>query len=184
MGLSAFSISEIADKLTVTGYHDSMPGAGTFKKEGNSYAFVAGEDIIFRHFEGAGAVAASSLSKLQREAGPAATRCLRLRIVHLERCADKIINEIDLRTGHVIDRDRIDQDHCAIAADDEIVSCPGAIHVKLVLKAGAATALNAHSQHRASWLTFEDVADPPRCPFADRDTRAHSFPFQADPIGR
>lgn len=46
MGLSAFSISEIADKLTVTGYHDSMPGAGTFKKEGNSYAFVAGEEII------------------------------------------------------------------------------------------------------------------------------------------
>jgi hypothetical protein len=38
---SAFSISEIADKLTVTGYHDSMPGAGIFKKEGNSYAFVA-----------------------------------------------------------------------------------------------------------------------------------------------
>jgi len=30
----------IADKLTVTGYHYSMPGAGTFKKDGSGYAFV------------------------------------------------------------------------------------------------------------------------------------------------
>lgn len=30
----------IADKLTVTGYHYSMPGAGTIKKDGNGYAFV------------------------------------------------------------------------------------------------------------------------------------------------
>src|SRR5262245_8153784 len=30
----------IADKLTVTGYHYSMPGAGTFKKDGNGYVFI------------------------------------------------------------------------------------------------------------------------------------------------
>jgi glyoxylase-like metal-dependent hydrolase (beta-lactamase superfamily II) len=30
----------IAEKLTVTGYHYSMPGAGTFKKDGSGYAFV------------------------------------------------------------------------------------------------------------------------------------------------
>ena len=30
----------IADKLTVTGYHYSMPGAGTIKKDGNGYAFI------------------------------------------------------------------------------------------------------------------------------------------------
>ncbi len=30
----------IADKATVTGYHYSMPGAGTFKKDGSGYAFV------------------------------------------------------------------------------------------------------------------------------------------------
>jgi glyoxylase-like metal-dependent hydrolase (beta-lactamase superfamily II) len=30
----------VADKLTVTGYHYSMPGAGTFKKDGSGYAFV------------------------------------------------------------------------------------------------------------------------------------------------
>jgi glyoxylase-like metal-dependent hydrolase (beta-lactamase superfamily II) len=30
----------IAENLTVTGYHYSMPGAGTFKKDGSGYAFV------------------------------------------------------------------------------------------------------------------------------------------------
>jgi glyoxylase-like metal-dependent hydrolase (beta-lactamase superfamily II) len=30
----------IADKLTVTGYHFGMPGAGTIKKDGKGYAFV------------------------------------------------------------------------------------------------------------------------------------------------
>ena len=30
----------IADKLTVAGYHYSMPGAGTFKKDGNGYVFI------------------------------------------------------------------------------------------------------------------------------------------------
>jgi glyoxylase-like metal-dependent hydrolase (beta-lactamase superfamily II) len=30
----------IADKMTVTGYHYSMPGAGTFKKDGNGYVFI------------------------------------------------------------------------------------------------------------------------------------------------
>ncbi len=30
----------IADKLTVAGYHYSMPGAGTIKKDGNGYAFI------------------------------------------------------------------------------------------------------------------------------------------------
>jgi len=30
----------IADKLTVAGYHYSMPGAGTIKKDGNGYVFI------------------------------------------------------------------------------------------------------------------------------------------------
>ncbi|MFZ0984879.1 MAG: MBL fold metallo-hydrolase [Pseudolabrys sp.] len=30
----------IADKLIVTGYHYSMPGAGTIKRDGNGYVFV------------------------------------------------------------------------------------------------------------------------------------------------
>jgi len=31
----------IADKLIVAGFHYSMPGAGTFKRDGNDYAFVS-----------------------------------------------------------------------------------------------------------------------------------------------
>lgn len=31
----------IADKVTVTGYHYGMPGAGTFAKDGNGYVFTA-----------------------------------------------------------------------------------------------------------------------------------------------
>ena len=30
----------VADKITVTGYHFGMPGAGTIEKDGNGYAFV------------------------------------------------------------------------------------------------------------------------------------------------
>ena len=30
----------VAEKLTVTGYHFGMPGAGTIKKDGKGYAFV------------------------------------------------------------------------------------------------------------------------------------------------
>ena len=30
----------IADKLTLAGYHYIMPGAGTFKKDGNGYVFI------------------------------------------------------------------------------------------------------------------------------------------------
>src|SRR5262245_42895692 len=78
---------------------------------------------------------------------------------------------------NVIHRDRVDEDHRAIAADDEIVSRLGAIHVELVLKAGATAALNAHAQHRSARLALEDVADTPCCPFADRDARSHRVPF-------
>ena len=37
----------IADKLIVAGYHDSMPCAGAFKRDGNGYVFVPVENPIF-----------------------------------------------------------------------------------------------------------------------------------------
>jgi hypothetical protein len=30
----------IADKVTITGYHYGMPGAGTIQKDGAGYAFI------------------------------------------------------------------------------------------------------------------------------------------------
>ncbi len=39
----------IADKLIMVGYHDSMPGAGTFKRDGNGYVFVPVKTRFSRH---------------------------------------------------------------------------------------------------------------------------------------
>src|SRR5262245_41441854 len=118
-------------------------------------------------------------SRLKREAGSAAARRLGFWIIDLERSADQVIDEIDLGTCHVIHRDRIDQDHRAVAADDEVVCGPGAVHVEPVLKARAATAFNAHAQHGSARLTLEDVADPTCRPFADRDARVHCCSFRS-----
>ena len=58
---------------------------------------------------------------LQREAGAAAAGRRGLRVLHLERGADQVLDEIDFRSGHVIDRDRIDQHGRAVAGDHQIV---------------------------------------------------------------
>ena len=39
----------IADKLIVAGYHDSMPCAGAFKRDGNGYVFVPVKTRFSRH---------------------------------------------------------------------------------------------------------------------------------------
>ena len=58
-------------------------------------------------------------------------------------------------------RHRIDQHRHAVAHDDDVVLGLVALDVELVLKAGAAAALDADAQHRACRLGLEDLADPP-----------------------
>ena len=70
---------------------------------------------------GSPACAGMTAFELQREAGAAAAGGGGLRVLHLERGADQVVDEVDLRAGHVIDRDRIDQHHGAVAGDDEVV---------------------------------------------------------------
>ena len=119
----------------------------------------------------------SRRNRLQREAGAAAAGSFRLRIFHLERGADQVVDEVDLRAGHVVHRHRIDQHHRAVTADDEIVGRLRTLHVELVLKARAATAFDADAQHGSGRLTLEDFADPSCCPLADRNARAHPCAF-------
>ena len=106
---------------------------------------------------------------LQREAGAAAAGGGGLRVLHLERGADQVVDEVDLGTGHVVDRDRIDQHDGAVAGDDEVVVRARALHVEFVLKARAAAAFDADAQHGAGRLAFEDLADPPGRALADCD---------------
>jgi len=115
--------------------------------------------------------------ELKREAGAATTRGFRLRIVHLERSADQVIDKINFRSGHVVDRNRVDQNHSAIAADHEVIVGFRMLHVEFVLKARAASAFNADAQHGPARLTFQDFADASCGPFADRDVCTHPLAF-------
>src|SRR5262249_45638423 len=128
--------------------------------------------------------ALSSFSELKSETGAAATRGFCLRIDHLERGADQVVDKIDFRSGHVVDRNRVDQNDRAVAADHEVVAGLGMLHVEFVLKAGAASAFDADAQHGSARLGFQDLADASCRSFADRDARAHSLAFWVYPIGR
>ena len=50
-------------------------------------------------------------NRSEREAGAAAAGGVGLRVLDLERGADQVVDEIDFRARHVIDRDGIDQDN-------------------------------------------------------------------------
>src|SRR5690242_4791921 len=117
----------------------------------------------------------------EREAGAAAAGGFGLRVLDLESSADQVVDKVDLRAGEILHRDRIDQHDGAGALDGKIVGRARALHVELVLKAGAAATFHRHAQHGAGRLGLEDFADPPRRPFADRDVLAHSV---CCPIGR
>ncbi len=58
---------------------------------------------------------------LQRKTGAAAAGRDRLRVLDLERGADQVVDEVDLGTGHITDRHRVDQHHGAVARDHQIV---------------------------------------------------------------
>src|SRR5262245_61744505 len=94
----------LADKLIVAGYHYSMPGAGTFKRY-ERLRRRSGESLIIKTLIGGRrrSSAPSSFSELKCETGAAAARGFRLRIVHLERGADQVVDKIDFRSGHVVD---------------------------------------------------------------------------------
>ena len=104
-------------------------------------------------------------SSLQRKARPAAAGRGRDGVVDAERRPDEVVDEVDLGARHVLDRDRIDQHRRPFPGQHEVVVAAGLIEVEFVLKAGAAAALDAHPQHGAGRLPFENLADPPCRPF-------------------
>src|SRR5208282_5665834 len=82
-------------------------------------------------------------SCLKREAGAAAAGGSRLWIVDLERRSDQVIDEVDLGTGHVVERDGIDQHGGAGPLDHDVIVRLGALGVEFVLEPGAAAARDA-----------------------------------------
>src|SRR5216684_4479279 len=91
-----------------------------------------------------------------RKTGAAAAGRGGIGIDHPERRADQVVDEIDLGPRQKRHRSRIDQHHCAVARDHQVVFGLRALNVELVLKAGAAAALDADAQHGAVALGFED----------------------------
>src|SRR4051794_3987892 len=96
---------------------------------------------------------------LQRERGAAAAGGGRLGVLDLERLADEVVDEIDDRAFHVLQRDLVDEDLRAVLLDHEIVRLPGAVDVEAVGEPRAAAAVDANAQHRAGGLARHDVVD-------------------------
>src|SRR6185312_9702144 len=80
----------------------------------------------------------SARAASEREAGAAAAGGFGLRVLDLESGADQVVDEVDFRAGQILHRDRVDQHDGASALDGEIVGRARALHIELVLEAGAA----------------------------------------------
>src|SRR3979490_2193426 len=108
--------------------------------------------------------------RLDREAGAAAAGGGGVGIVHAERGADQVVDEIDLGARQKRHRGRIDQHHRAVALDHQVIVCPRLLDVELVLQAGPPAPLDADPQHRTVALGLEDFPDAAGCALADDDT--------------
>src|SRR4051812_5316736 len=108
-----------------------------------------------------------------REAGTAAARRRGVGIDHPERSADQVVDEIDLRTGQEWNRGRIDQNDGAVARNYQVICGLVPLDVELVLKARAAAAFDADTQHGAIAFHLQDFADAAGGPLADGDAACH-----------
>src|SRR6185437_7564941 len=104
---------------------------------------------------------------LDRKAGAATARSRGVRVVHTERGADQVVDEIDLRPRKERRRGRIDQHDGRIALDHQIVLGLGVIDVEFVLEAWAAAAFDGDAQHGATSFALEDFANAAGGPLAD-----------------
>src|SRR3979411_1064921 len=107
-----------------------------------------------------------------RKTGAAAAGSGGIGIDHAERRADQVVDEIDLGPGQKRHRGGIDQHHRAVARDYQVILSLRPLDVELILKAGAAAALDADSQHVAIALSLEDFPDAAGPPVAARGRRS------------
>src|SRR6266404_2955155 len=108
-----------------------------------------------------------------RKTGAAAAGCGGIGIDHAERRADQVVDEIDLRSRQKRHRGGIDQHYRTVARDHQVIFSLRTLDVELILKAGAAAALDADSQHGAIALSLEDFPDAAGRPLADGDGCSH-----------
>ena len=85
-----------------------------------------------------------------------------MRVSDLEGGADEIVDEIDLGTGHVHQRHRIDEHLYTVLLDDHVVLAAIGFELESVLEAGAAPAGNADAQGGFLRFLGEDLGDPAR----------------------
>src|ERR1700722_3641108 len=104
---------------------------------------------------------------LNRKAHPAAAGGDRIRVLHPERLAHQVVDEIKLGALEHFERDRIDQDRRAVARHRHIVLGPASVDIERILEARAAAALDRNPQRRAL-VALEDRIQTPRGAGADR----------------
>src|SRR5258705_13466396 len=101
-----------------------------------------------------------------RKAGAAAAGRGGIGVDHAERGADQVVDEINLGARQKRHRGGIDQHHRIVALNHQVILGLRALDVELVLKAGAAAALDADAQHRTLALGLEDLPDTAGPPLA------------------
>src|SRR5690349_17928120 len=94
---------------------------------------------------------------LEREARAAAAGGRGIRVLDLEGGADQVVDEVDLGACEVFERHGVDQDLRAAFRDDGVVACLCIDEVELVLKAGAAAALDGDAKKGACRLAGYDL---------------------------
>src|SRR5258707_3948281 len=106
-----------------------------------------------------------------RKAGAAAAGRGGIGVDHAERGADQVVDEINLGARQKRHRGGIDQHHRIVALNHQVILGLRALDVELVLKAGAAAALDADAQHRTLALGLEDLPDTAGRSLADDHAR-------------
>jgi hypothetical protein len=107
------------------------------------------------------------ISASDREADPAAARGGRVRVLHAERLAHEVVDEVELGAPYHFERDGVDDHDRTVAGGDEVVLGAGLLDVEGVLEARAAAALDRDAQRRA-FFALKDGVQPSGGARADR----------------
>src|SRR5579864_6283107 len=98
-----------------------------------------------------------------RERVAAAARGSSVRILDLERGTHEVLDEVDFRALHQLERDGIDHQAHAVALEDEIIRLSRLVEAEAVLESGAAAAGDREAQEGVRpILLLLQLSDAPR----------------------
>ena len=84
-----------------------------------------------------------------------------MRVLDLEGLADQVVDEVDLRAAHIVERHGVDQHLGAVAGKHDVVRRGRLLNqVVAILEAGAAAAFDADAERGSGRLRGQDLGDP------------------------